>query len=47
MIINVNRLTFYAYFEEEVIALGKLMAITVRYFQNDLEEIYNLNCKIF
>ena len=45
--VRFNQLTFYAYFEEKLIARGSMHFISVRYFQNNIEESYDLKCKIF
>ena len=47
MLINFKRFHIYCYLQEQLIALGKLQLIHIRYAQNPLEEIYEVNCKIF
>jgi hypothetical protein len=47
IITEFQQFTFYAYFEEELIALGNLSSITVIYSQDNLEESFEVKCKIF
>jgi hypothetical protein len=45
--ISFQRFNFYCYFAAELLALTKLQLISIRYFQNDVEEIYDVACKVF
>ena len=46
LIIRFQQFTFYAYFDQQLFALGNLFLISFRYAQDTLEESYHLDCKI-
>lgn len=47
MKISFQKFSFYCYFAAELLALTKLQFINIRYFQNNIEEVYDVNCKVF
>lgn len=47
VLMKFQQLTFYAYFNQQLIAHGNLIDIAVLYAQNNIEERYQLKFKIF